>query len=184
MPRASARRSACTGDNLTAAARRTTPEPRVGPPSRVALPGDAPQPEPLAGAQPPGASQRLLHQRALLRIRPAQERFLHLLLVHVAHDVHGLAGERVVAGPVDVGRERHRGRREVLHLLRPPAVLLEVLVELDRVLQAAPRVRADEIGDQVLLLPRLPRVALELAAEALELLDPRLLHDAEDVRRA
>src|SRR5712691_8353094 len=141
---------------------------------------DVPRPAPhrlaLSALRSAGEAPRLLRQLAIGRQVRLQQCAMHRLLVGAARHVYRLAGIGVVARVIHVRRQRHGRGREVLHLLRAPAVLGEVLGQLHHVLHLAAGMAGDEVGDEVLLLARLARGLLEQLLEAREHLLARLLH--------
>lgn len=125
-----------------------------------------------------GAAQCFLH----LRLIPEEETPLLLLLLGRAGDVHRLAVVGMHAGGVDLGRDRHRRGREILHLLQAEAEVLGLEGELGHILGARAGVGADEIRDDGRVgFAGLGRSAVELLLELVEQAEARLAHDAQHV---
>jgi hypothetical protein len=84
--------------------------------------------------------------------------------------------QRVAAAVVHGGGERHRRRQEGLHLIEAEVVALQPEGEVEHVGVGGPRMRGDEVGNQVLLLAGFLRELLEHQPELLVGTHPRFHH--------
>ena len=135
--------------------------------------GDLGETKPLQSA-----AQGFFH----LGLIPEEETPLLLLLIGRAGDFHRLAVVGVHPGGINLGRDRHRRGREILHLLQAEAEVLGLERELGHVLGTGAGVRADEIRDDGSVgFTSLGRGAVELFLELVEQAEARLAHDAQHV---
>src|SRR6185437_14864572 len=127
------------------------------------------------------APQRLPQQRPVVGIVIAQERLVQPAHLEALRHPHlaaraAQALQRVLSRVIHRGRRRHGRGQERLHLIGAEAVPLQPQGELQHVLIARTRVGRDEVGNEVLLLAGLARVAVEQRLEAVVGADARLHH--------
>src|SRR6185437_6581872 len=136
----------------------------------------------------PHAPQRLAQRRPVVGIMIAQKRLVQA--PHLEALRHPDLAPRAVEPPEGIlsrmihrGGRCHRGRQEGLHLVRAKAIALQPQCQLQHVLIARARVGRNEVGNQVLLLAGLARVALEERLEAVVGADSRLHHHRQRTLR-
>src|SRR4029077_17503890 len=118
----------------------------------------------------PHAPERLAQQRPVVGIVVAQERLVQTAHLEALRDQHRFARARdalqgIPARVIHGGGGGHRAWQEGLHLVGAKPVLLQPQRQLLHVLLGGAGVRGDEVGDQILLLAGLLRVAVEQLLE-------------------
>ncbi|MPM72651.1 hypothetical protein SDC9_119627 [bioreactor metagenome] len=112
----------------------------------------------------------------------AQESLVQLALARATHGADGFSDlavqllQRISLAVIHRRRQRHRRRQEGLHLVETEVVLLQPQRQVDHVGVGRPRMRSDEVGNQVLLLARLARKTVEQLLEAVVAADAGLHH--------
>ena len=89
---------------------------------------------------------------------------------------------RVQAGVVHAGAQGARGGIEILHLLRLMARIAQILRQLHRILERAPRMTAHQVGHQILVEAVLPVDGVVALHKRLVNLPPWLAHAGEHIR--
>src|SRR5688500_14691021 len=112
------------------------------------------------------ASQSLTQHGPIVGIVIAQESLVQPPYFEPFWNLHRFAGlsqalQRILAAVIHGGRGCHGAGQEGLHLVRAITILLQPQSELEHVRIRSPRVRRDEIRNEVLLLARLFRIAIE-----------------------
>jgi len=127
-----------------------------------------------------GGFKRFDNELSLFRALPLQKGALHGLFMEALCNIHALHGDGVNAGIVHTGGDGAGGGIKVLHLLGLAAGLVEKFRQSNRVFKAAARVRAHQIGNDVLLLAVTVVESAVLIHELLVHIDMRLAHVIEN----
>ena len=116
---------------------------------------------------------------ALRGLVPEEELALSKLFLLCFGREDGLERVGVKAGVPGFCGDCHGGRREVLHLLQLEVEVFGLCCQFCHILSCATRVRADEVGDDLLAQVFAAIDVVEDALEVVEELEGRLAHEVE-----